>query len=65
MGPFTTRQEAVAASANLRADGYTTYVTADRPYRVQVGAFSSRDLAARLVQELRAKGHSSAQLVEP
>ncbi len=65
VGPFATRQEAVAAASRLLADGYPTYVTADRPYRVQVGAFARREAAARLAAELRAKRYTDVRLVEP
>jgi cell division septation protein DedD len=65
IGPFATRQEAVAAAGRLLAGGYPTYVTAQRPYRVQVGAFQRRDAAARLVAELKAKDYAEVRLVEP
>lgn len=65
VGPFATRQEAVAASGKLLAEGYPTYVAADRPYRVQVGAFSRRESAERLVAELRSRNYTNVHLVEP
>ncbi|MGE5554497.1 MAG: SPOR domain-containing protein [Betaproteobacteria bacterium] len=65
LGPFATRQEAVAVAGRLLADGYPTYVLAERPYRVQVGAFSRRETAVRLVSELKAKKYSNVRLIEP
>lgn len=65
VGPFDSRQEAVAASGHLLADGYPTYVTTDRPYRVQVGAFGKREAAEKLVAELRAKNYVKVRLVAP
>lgn len=65
VGPFTSRQEAVAGAGQLLSEGYPAYVVSDRPYRVQVGAFTRREAAQRLVAELQAKGHPEAHLVEP
>jgi cell division septation protein DedD len=65
LGPFGNRQEAVALSGELLADGYHAYITPDRPYRVQVGAFSRREMAERLAAELKTKAYANVQVIAP
>ncbi|MGE5509102.1 MAG: SPOR domain-containing protein, partial [Chitinophagales bacterium] len=65
VGPFATRQEAVALAGRLLADGYQSYITAERPYRVQVGAFSRRETADRLAAELEGKAYANVRVLAP
>ena len=48
VGPYTNRNDALAASQQLQTIGYPVYVGNNPPYVVQVGAFSSQSNADHL-----------------
>ncbi|WP_078392322.1 N-acetylmuramoyl-L-alanine amidase [Shouchella patagoniensis] len=59
-GAFSSRANAEALQARLRADGYEALITESGGlFRVQVGAFSVRANAVALVNELQSKGYEA------
>ena len=50
---YSTKDDADHLAAKLKSRGYTARVTADKPYRVRIGHFSTRAGAAALAERLR------------
>lgn len=50
---YSTKDDADHLAAKLKSRGYTARVTADKPYRVRIGHFSSRAGAAAVAKRLR------------
>ena len=50
---YSTKEDAGRLAATLTSRGYTARVTADKPYRVRIGHFSTRAGAAALAERLR------------
>ncbi|TCL69321.1 sporulation related protein [Hydrogenispora ethanolica] len=57
VGPYNSRNEALAASQQLQSLGYPVYVGNNPPFAVQVGAFGSQANADKLKSELTGKGY--------
>jgi cell division septation protein DedD len=57
VGPYADRNQAVAASGQLKNLGYPVFVGPNPPFAVQVGAFSTQSNADKLKAELTAKGY--------
>lgn len=57
VGPYSNRNDALAASDQLESLGYPVYVSNNPPFAVQVGAFGSQNNADRLKSELSGKGY--------
>ncbi len=57
VGPYSSYNEAMAASQQLHSLGYPVYVPNKPPFGVQVGAFSTKGNADRLKTELIGKGY--------
>ena len=57
VGPYSSRNEAMAASQQLHSLGYPVYVGNKSPFAVQVGAFATQNNADRLKAELTGKGY--------
>jgi cell division septation protein DedD len=51
---YTAKEDADRLAAKLTARGYEARVTAEKPYRVRIGRFSSRAGAVELADQLRA-----------
>lgn len=59
VGPYSKRNDALAASEQLESLGYPVYVGNNPPFAVQVGAFGSQTNAERLKTELAGKGYKA------
>jgi cell division septation protein DedD len=59
VGPYSKRNDALAASKQLESLGYPVYVGNNPPFAVQVGAFGSQTNAERLKSELNGKGYKA------
>lgn len=59
VGPYSQRNDALAASKQLESLGYPVYVGKNPPFAVQVGAFGSQTNAERLKSELDVKGYKA------
>ncbi len=59
VGPYSKRNDALAASDQLQSLGYPVYVGNNPPFAVQVGAFGSQTNAERLKAELSGKGYKA------
>jgi cell division septation protein DedD len=57
VGPYSSHNEALAASQQLHSLGYPVYVGNKPPFAVQVGAFATQANADRLKAELTSKGY--------
>jgi cell division septation protein DedD len=57
VGPYSSHNEALAASQQLHSLGYPVYVGNKPPFAVQVGAFATQGNADRLKGELTSKGY--------
>ncbi|HBE80627.1 MAG TPA: hypothetical protein DDW65_23005 [Firmicutes bacterium] len=57
VGPYSSRNEAMAASQQLYSLGYPVYVSNKPPFAVQVGAFATQTNADHLKSELISKGY--------
>jgi cell division septation protein DedD len=57
VGPYSSRNEAMAASQQLYSLGYPVYVSNKPPFAVQVGAFATPTNADHLKAELVSKGY--------
>lgn len=57
VGPYSSHNEALAASQQLHSLGYPVYVGNKPPFAVQVGAFGTQVNADRLKSELASKGY--------
>jgi cell division septation protein DedD len=57
VGPYADRNQAVAASGQLKTLGYPAFVGLNTPFAVQVGAFSTQTNADKLKADLTAKGY--------
>lgn len=62
VGAYQARPEAMEMAKKLQAAGYPTYITTERPYRIQVGAFKDQKAAKALVDELVSKGFAQVIL---
>jgi len=45
--------------SELKAKGYSAFISSTDLHRVQMGAFSAKNNAERLAEELKAKGYSA------
>ena len=59
VGPYSNRNDALAASNQLESLGYPVYVSNNPPFAVQVGAFGAQNNAERLKSELSGKGYKA------
>ena len=59
VGPYSNRNQALAASTQLNSLGYPVYVGKEPPFAVQVGAFATQANADKLKDELASKGYKS------
>ncbi len=59
VGPYSNRNQALAASTQLQSLGYPVYVGNDPPFAVQVGAFATQVNADKLKDELAGKGYKA------
>lgn len=57
VGPYASRDQALAASTQLQSLGYPVYVGNNPPFAVQVGAFATQVNADKLKSELTGKGY--------
>ncbi len=57
VGPYSSREQAVAASTQLQSLGYPVYVGNNPPFAVQVGAFAAQANADRVKTDLTGKGY--------
>lgn len=57
VGPYSSHNEALAASQQLHSLGYPVYVGNKPPFAVQVGAFATQVNADHLKTELTSKGY--------
>lgn len=59
VGPYSNRNQAMAASTQLQSLGYPVYVGNTPPFAVQVGAFATQVNADKLKSELAGKGYKA------
>lgn len=56
VGAFNNQNNAQGLVKKLRAEGYSAYVTSEKPYKVQAGAFESREEAEKMEKRLKQDG---------
>jgi len=59
VGAFSLKSNAEKLMSELKAKGYSAFISSTDLHRVQMGAFSVKNNAERLAEELRAKGYSA------
>lgn len=59
VGPYSNRDQALAASTQLQSLGYPVYVGNAPPFSVQVGAFATQVNADKLKTDLAGKGYKA------